>query len=163
MRLDRNLSSRWRLHHSQLRTTHRKQAELEKRTAYSAAQSATHSRPEASLKSTLSVGGGADSTSASVLSPSRKLLPGQGAEVTHTRVFATGSVVVGSPALEYAHMGMLAEVRRGKFMVAWQASPDIEGGEEQARGHGRGMCIQLSSSTVIKHLVTFKFLATITP
>jgi len=116
----------------QLRTTHRKQAELEKRTAYSAAQSATHSRPEASLKSTLSVGGGADSTSASVLSPSRKLLPGQGAEVTHTRVFATGSVVVGSPALEYAHMGMLAEVRRGKFMVAWQASPDIEGGEEQA-------------------------------
>jgi|AntAceMinimDraft_12_1070368.scaffolds.fasta_scaffold62564_1 hypothetical protein len=44
----------------------------------------------------------------------RKLQPGEGNAVTHTRIFETGSLLQdGRAPLEYAHMGMLEEVSGG--------------------------------------------------
>ena len=63
----------------------------------------------------------------------RKLQPGEGVEMTHTRIFETGSMLRdGRSTLEYAHMGMLEEIPGGHLMAAWQAAPDLEGGAEQS-------------------------------
>ena len=63
----------------------------------------------------------------------RKLQPGEGNAVTHTRIFETGSMLRGGRStLEYAHMGMLEEIPGGHLMAAWQAAPDLEGGAGQS-------------------------------
>lgn len=48
----------------------------------------------------------------------RKLHPGEGNRVTHTRIFETGSMLRdGKSTLEYAHMGMLEEIPGG---ASWE-------------------------------------------
>jgi hypothetical protein len=93
------------------------------------AEEARQRREERRARKDGHAGGLADAVSGD----GRKLQPGEGAAVTHTRIFETGSMLRdGKSTLEYAHMGMLEEIAGGRVMAAWQAAPDLEGGAEQS-------------------------------